>query len=138
MAEDPELEETQLQQARALVADQSRADMILQAREIEIQHLHSMIATQSRSTAPQPEEAAVSNLPDDGIDGWAEMDPDFDPVDIANVALRDDAETPLGKASEEDPDLNDRGTQEPPMKNAGWTVRKSGMNIITQRWQRKG
>ena len=40
------------------------------------------------------------------------MDPDFDPVDIANVALPDDAETPLEEASEEDPDLNDRDTQE--------------------------
>ena len=58
------------------------------------------------------EETAFPDLPDDGSDIRTEVDPDSEPEDIANVALPYDAETPLEEASEEDPDLNDRDTQE--------------------------
>ena len=118
-----ELEEIQLEQARALEADQSRADMMIQQKDLEIQQLKALVAKQSRSAAwteepaePAllPEEPAVSDPEDDGIDGRFGMDShsDFDPHDIANVALPEDAEPPHEEKSEGDPDLNDGGTEE--------------------------
>ena len=62
------------------------------------------MASQNHTKAPQQEETALSNLLDDCSDGTV-LDSDSDLGDLANVALPNDAETPLEETSEKDPDM---------------------------------